>query len=511
MSVATLDRIQSTRSVDTSWVDQLPELDDHQTGALRRILNLSAQLPNDWSGMLASDNFGENFGALRFQLAYMSYALALAHVHRLPAARGVFQKPFDNLIQKILSPDCWVYWSHVSTGNGPINKALGELPREWNPVVRDNIMYSAYVQSMALMYHYMFRDDKYARPESLTFELKTKFWHEGGFRFPYDEKSLNDVIYWQMSEMGFLGVACEPDCVFQICNQPPLIGFRMHDLVFGGDLAEQARNGYVEAWKQFGMLDEHGNFKTFILKHANVPIIIDAPSMNFWLMTLLHSWYPDVVEQQYPLLLKRALLDGPNGSKWIKPAPGFGESEEAPRGAMDMAWAACCASELGDAETLSALLAYADRFMNPAWENGAYYYKRRDTNFDKDGYFIGMDPASGNAMFNYARLNVKDGLKKLFDGPWDDRHFAQPALTEVPPDVDVRRAHFDKQRNALALTLGKLPRKRSIVLEVSLPGGRDVPLVLKDGEEVTAGIQRVDGGFTIKLPHGKRSTLVLQW
>src|SRR5437879_502279 len=100
MPVATMSR------VDTSWVQQTPELDDLQTGAIRRITSLSRQLSGDWSGMMGRDIvLSEDFSALRFQLAYMSYALALAHVHRLPAAPGVFKKPFENLITQILHPD----------------------------------------------------------------------------------------------------------------------------------------------------------------------------------------------------------------------------------------------------------------------------------------------------------------------------------------------------------------------------------------------------------------------
>ena len=503
--------VETLSGIDTSWVDAVPELDDKQTGALRRILNLSAQLPGDWSGMMGRDTMGEDFGAFRFQLAYMSYALAVAHAHRLPAAPGVFQKPFQDLIQKILSPDCWIYWSHVSTGEGPLNKSLGKLPQRWDPVAEENIMYSAYVQSMALLYHYLFRDDKFAQPNALTFELNTRFWHEGGFRFPYDERTLNEVIYWQMAEQGFLGVACEPNCIFQICNQPNLIGFRMHDLIYGGDLAEQASRGYVQAWKEFGMLDGAGNFQTLVLAKERMAIPGGAPSMNFWLMTLLHAWYPQIVEQQYPVIRDRCLLDGPDGTKWIEPLPGFGEGPEALRVAADMSWAACCASELGDTDTLARLFAYADRFMNPVWENGAYYYKRRDANFDADGNFIGMDPASGNAFYNYARLNVKDGLKKLYEGPWDDQHFAEPALTELPPDVDVRRAQFVRERNALVLTLGAPPARRSITLGVRAPKGRDLPIVLKDGVELELGVRRSDAGLTVEIDHGERSTLVFQW
>ena len=496
-------------SVDTTWVDQIPELDALQTGAIRRIANLSRQLPGDWSGMMGGDIvLSEDFSALRFQLSYMAYALALAHVHRLPAAPGVFKQPLENLITKILHPDVWHYWSNASTGMGPLNKDLGPLPRAWDPVAKDNIMFSAYVQSIALMYHYLFRDDRYAQPGALTMRLKSMFWNQGGYTFEYDEKALNALIYWQMAEQGFLGVACEPGCVFQVCNQPSIIGFRMHDLVYGGEMAAEASKGYLAAWNEFGMLDDAGNFKTMVLTNTRTPLTAPNPQLTFWLMTLLHSWYPDIVETQYPLLMERVLLDGPDGSKWVKPMMQPGNDLAPP---IDLGWTVCAASEIGDTETVTSMLAYADRFLNPAWQDGGYFYKRRDANFDENGFFIGMDAAAGNALLHYARLNVKDGIKKLYEGPFDDTHFAQPALVDLPENLDVRRAVFDAGRQALVLTLGALPARRKIRLGIRAPGRATLPSVLRDGVLIEGGVRRTEEGLSIDIVHRKPTTLVLQW
>ena len=42
-----------------------------------------------------------------------------------------------------------------------------------------------------------------------------------------------------------------------------------------------------------------------------------------------------------------------------------------------------------------------------------------------------MEPLTGNALLGYARLNVPDGLWKLYNVPWTESHFAEPALSEV--------------------------------------------------------------------------------
>ncbi|HJP69823.1 MAG TPA: hypothetical protein VJ846_13070, partial [Sphingomicrobium sp.] len=460
-------------SVNLDWVSQLPELDALQAGALKRMFDLSAQLPDDWSGMMGQTTLQEDFGSLRFQLAYMAYALALTHVHRMPAAPAMFRQPFDNLIQKILSPDCWLYWHYVSTGNGPFNAGQGELPSEWDPVVRDNIMYSAYVQSMALLYHYLFRDAKYAEEGSLKFSINPLFWGAGGKHFAYDERSLNDHLYWGMVERGFLGIACEPNCVFQICNQPPILGFRLHDLIYGGNTADEVSQGYLQAWADFGLTTPDGHFNMMVQEHERVVITPpDAPWVDFWLGALMHAWNPEFVERHYPAHLRRWGVEGPDGTLVIAPESPMAPDEPRVASARDFGWAAVCASEVGDSEGLERMLAYADRFMNPVWRDGAYFYPRNDELQDGEGRFTAMDPHTGNVLLAYARLNVPHGLRKLYDGPWDDRHFAEPAVVAFSGRPDLRRAWFENERNALALTIGDACGSAPIRFEIGNVEGR---------------------------------------
>src|SRR5262245_60215656 len=39
---------------------------------------------------------------------------------------------------------------------------------------------------------------------------------------------------------GDLGIACEPNCVFQICNQVLILDFRRHDMIYGGTLPRKS-------------------------------------------------------------------------------------------------------------------------------------------------------------------------------------------------------------------------------------------------------------------------------
>lgn len=506
-------------------IGALPDrLDDAQAGHLRRIADLAMRLPDDWSGMMGRSSLQEDFGSLRFQLAYMSYALALTHRHRLPAAPAVFRKPFDRLIQKMLSPDVWTYWHYVSTGNGPLNKSLGELPAEWNPVHSDNIMYSAYIQSMTLLYHHLFDDSKYASEAAISFRLQPYFWGDGGKTFNYNEHTLNDRIYWQMVEKGYLGIACEPNCVFQVCNQPAILGFRMHDIINGGSTAQEVTEGYKRAWSDFGIVNESGHFNVVVLEreHALVPHQAGAWS-DFWLGSLMHAWDPETVKARYPAQIAHWGRPGPDDTLWIQPSippAGFGPDLSH---AYDFGWAAVCASEVGDRENLDRMLRYADGFLTPTWEDGSFFYSRRDGWFDERGMSWAMDPHTGNALLAYARLNVPDGLNMLYAQPWTSVHFAEPALVDMPEELDVRTARYDHATQTLNLSweMGRC-RAHDVELTLSNVWGRGSWALLIDGAPAAdgderkvsnsgrIGVRRCEDHLIVTVPAGKRE-LSVRW
>jgi hypothetical protein len=510
----------------TATSADLSLLDDKQAGALRRIVDLSEQLPEDWSGMMGRTALQEDFDALRFQLAYMAYALGLTHVHRLPAAPAVFRKPFDDLIQKMLSQEVWTYWHYVSTGMGAMNKSLGELPAQWDPVARDNIMYSAYIQSMALMYHYLFDDPKYAADGALSFNLQTLFWGGGGQTFKYDEKSLTNHLYWMMVEKGYLGIACEPNCVFQICNQPSILGYRLYDFVYGTSIADEVTAGYQRAWAEFGMVDPDGHFTVLVQEHEHKLVEKSpAPWSDFWLGALLHMWDPRKVQQLYPQHMARWSRPGPAGTLWVHPSirpQGVGPETS---NALDFGWAAACASEVGDTESLERLLGYADACLTPTWSDGAFYYRRRDGWVDDEGKLHAMDPHTGNALLNYARLNVPGGLKKLYEAELPRGRFVEPALVDMSAGLDVRAARYDAEHACLDLIFqpGRVAGDK-VKLTISHAANRGNWRLMLDGETMgsgcSGGTATVSGSVAIRgegdallieLPHAKRTHLSLAW
>ncbi len=465
----------SEPAADQTGAEQLP-LTDQQLGHLRHFDNLSRLAPNDWSLMQSLAPHQDDFTGYRFQLAYMVYAAALSHRNRLPAAPGRFQPMIERLVNKLLEPEVWLYWRDTSRGGGWFNAHLADsYSEEWDPVIKDNIMYSAYVQSTALLHDYLFRRDSFAEPGTLTFRFWSMFWGGDEKSFAYDRDSLNEQLYWQMVRNGYIGVACEPNCVFQICNQPAILGFRMHDLITGGSRTAEILAGYEQAWADFGRLDAAGHYNMMVFEdsQAVVPNAEPMPWVDAWCGTMMHMWNREFVREHYAEQVAAFLAPQPDGTVAVKPSSREFNGRPTPYKNADLGWVATWASEVGDTQTLDGLLEYADCHMNPTVRNGGLYYPRRDAIYDETGRYVEMDPLSGNALLAYARLNVEGGLWTLFNEPWSDRHFSEPALTQVAFDVDVSRA---------AVTDGVLRTRLQRRDDMTGDGTVDVERVLHHGD-----------------------------
>jgi hypothetical protein len=106
---------------DSAVADE-SKLSDEQVDHLRHFINLSLQPPNDWSLMGSRVSSQDDFCSLRYQLAYMIYAAALTHRHRLPAAPGLFRPLIRRLMDKLLEPEVWLYWKDTSRGHARLQQ-----------------------------------------------------------------------------------------------------------------------------------------------------------------------------------------------------------------------------------------------------------------------------------------------------------------------------------------------------------------------------------------------------
>ena len=204
-------------------LDRYEKLDSLQAGHLRHIYNTSSQLDGQWNHMGGVESLQESFDSYRYQLATMAYATAVTHYHRIPSARSVFKPLFRQLIHKMLLPDVWAYW-YTSSQSGPLLDASLTALREPcpDPVCKENIMYSGHLLLMTSLYAMLFDDDEFEKPGSITFTWAPMFWGFGAQSFKYDNGSLQNVIFSEMEQNNWVGVCCEPNAVFIVCNQYPV-------------------------------------------------------------------------------------------------------------------------------------------------------------------------------------------------------------------------------------------------------------------------------------------------
>lgn len=83
-------------------------------------------------------------------------------------------------------------------------------------------MYSGHLLLMTSLYGMLFDDDEFEKPDSLVFNWDPLFWGLGPERFSYDNRSLQKAILKEMERNDWVGVCCEPNLVFVVCNQFPV-------------------------------------------------------------------------------------------------------------------------------------------------------------------------------------------------------------------------------------------------------------------------------------------------
>lgn len=204
-------------------ISKYPKLSKESAGHIRHFHNCVSQLDGQWNHMGTLEPAQEFLDALRYQLATMAYACGVAHYHRLPAARSVFKPLMRRLVHKMTLRSVWDYWFNTSMGGTLCDPDLKELRKPWaDPVVTENIMYSGHLLLMTSLYGMLFDDDEYEKPDSIVFNWNPLFFGFGPEKYCYDNRKLQGVILKEMEKNGWVGVCCEPNVVFVVCNQFPV-------------------------------------------------------------------------------------------------------------------------------------------------------------------------------------------------------------------------------------------------------------------------------------------------
>jgi hypothetical protein len=157
-------------------------------------------------------------------------------------------------------------------------------------------------------------------------------------------------------------------------------------------------------------------------------------------------------------------------------------------------------SEVGPPEHLAGLLKHADEIFNPRWHKGGFYYERCDEVVDEDGEWKFCDTFTGNALVAYGRLNVPDGMRKMYETPWTHEVLDTTpwidGLGGFEQGVDFLRGVWDQDAKAMIMTVKSWSGERTIgpVVKGLSEGEYEVYL---DGEFV--GVEAVKEGEVVAV------------
>ncbi|KAK3117725.1 hypothetical protein LTR53_000654 [Teratosphaeriaceae sp. CCFEE 6253] len=480
-------------------ISTYPKLSPEQAGHLRHFHNLAAQLDGAWHHMGSQEPLQEFLDAYRYQLATMAYACGVAHYHRQPLLRSVYKPLMRRLIHKMLCRDVWAYWFNTSLGGVRTDPSLKELRVPWaDPIVRENIMYSGHLLLMVSLYAMLFDDDEFEKEGSMVFDWNPLFFGLGPEKFCYDTQSLQKAILKEMERNGWVGVCCEPNMVFVVCNQFPMIAMRYNDVRHSTHTIDDVLPKYKSAWVgKGGMVRDNGLFPDAWLEKQDFVLNAADPGWTAWAAAFMNTWNSELLRGMYekqslgyltktdgetrlhPPLVGNAIRElalkedlDPNAHETLTKAKDVSrksDKELFPYTKPLFGYTVLWLSELGKQADLDGLLHYADTRLSPQWEQGGLYYPRHDEPANADLDWTHMDPFSGNAAIGYARLNVEDGQKRMWERPWTKEVLASRPWVDgvgLGEGVDFLRGEYDRSKGAVVLTMKSWDGKERAVRPV---------------------------------------------
>lgn len=460
-----------------------PGLTDAELGHLRHFVSLARQDLDDWTGWDAMNQGG--LEAFRYQIAFMTYALAFQQYHSVPAYRDLYQDTINLLIKRMIQKPVWEFWEEVSKGSADWDPDyVGGAEGTRDPVGEKNIMYSGHIVHMVALYESLYRDYRWSEKGALTFR-----W-DSDQHFVYDMPSLVRIIHDEMMAPRLPGsrdigaMECEPNLVFPECNQHPTLAFmlfdRAHNTSFSTEIQKALKAFFVDNGV-YHPKTKHAAAYYRIKQDSVLHIpLMSSGSADGWTGAFMHGWDPAYIESLYEKqrddYIKR---DAATGAMRLSadPTPELGPG-----------FFANLAVEIGDMETANLLFDYVDKNFGPVWEDGALHYTRQ-VDVKKN-----LVSNTSDKLIAMARSNRPNGIHKLHNQPWSGEDFTHPLLEKVDfPNVLVRQAYWDSEGETLRIALepGAGGVASSTFRVTNLDPSRPYSVVL-DGETV-ADIRWDDG------------------
>jgi hypothetical protein len=392
------------------------ELQPDMLAGLRYIYDRALQPIYEFQGFDVIDQFRES--AIRYQLNYMGYALAMAQCHYVPNFRGYLQQAQRNIIEKFLDRRVWSYWR--------IENALGNLRFNADPIGRDNIMLGGFFNANLALYAAGTGDMRYAAPGALTFRLDDRTV------FEHDARSVTAAARSNYVASPFCLYPCEPSFAFSYCNLLALTGIQVNDRVFA---TAYAKSVVPEFRRHFDneFFDDDGSIIAGRVTRTGMRFhFFDATFTRAAYCYLAHPHFPDIAERTWAMLREERVRFDAAGELDLELSfmdnLDIGNYRRTDAGMyVELLLAG---REHGDDEVADAALRGLDRLHGRLHADGSLRYQGL-SNFNNAHVVMGR------------MMRRHDWRSLVIEGPPPEA-LRGPVLAEAPfPDVQVARARSD--------------------------------------------------------------------
>ncbi|MET7769507.1 hypothetical protein [Nocardia sp. NPDC005366] len=409
----------------------------------RYVLDLALQPLDRFDGFDRIEQIGGS--ALRYQLNFIGYALAMAQYTRTPAFTGYLAEAQRNAIVKMCDKRVWGYWAAESL--------IGYARINTDPMRHANVMYTGYFGVMLGLYETLNADRTFDRPGSLKLTWSPRRVHD------YDFARLSRAIRRNMhARENCPQYACEPHLIYPICNVFAFNTLVMHDRLHGtdltGDLVDRIRHSYLhDGWR---LRDGR-----FIPGRLGPSLTISRPVLGYdaGMVAWLNAMMPDLARDTWTTIRDRFVdFDGSSvrlrGSSRAR--VDLGNYNVVNGDGMTRIFVATAAAEMGELDLAEALTRSMGERYRVVERDGA----RR---------FAGVSTVT-NAHHALTRFVRPNGLRDLILGTVPPQWRTGPVLAEAAyPDVLVAKAVTDGAGLELVLRPGRGDRRVRLGIHRLIP------------------------------------------
>ncbi len=410
------------------------ELDPRTTSLLRLLLDRALQPVETFEGFERRDQF--QTAALRYQVNFLSYAISMAQRRFLPAYVGVMREAQHRLLLKQQDLRLWRYWA--------LESLWGHLRWSPDPVPRDNIMYTGFVLTQIAL-----AEAALGRSIAAEGHMHLRLRHPGGEVFAYGRDDLARVLAEQYERAPWGLLACEPHWIYPLCNMITAAGLRAVDAQAGSNRWERISSRFLAGLDR-DFVTADGRIVPFRSSLTGLALpMAGGAVMQAFPCLFLNAIDPGRASRQWQRLRDDLARADWARAFWPIDVGNYGFSR-----ASSLAASAAAAAEMGDGDSLVAILAMLDRECPSVTLHGIAHRPRASL--------------WAHALELMARCGGKDALSGLIEAP---AMANGPHLAEAPyPAVIVTSAVARGAALDLVLRPGASPASVTLRLEGLDPG-----------------------------------------